>query len=264
MKVHLLLIDCQNDFCDPKGNLFVTGADNDMKRLTAWVKKNKSKVDAIHATLDCHRLVDIAHPIFWKDSSGKHPSPFTIISFDDVEHGKWLTTMPGHYKRAREYVKTLQTNGRYPLCIWPPHCLIGSWGNNVVPDLFNAFQEWEQSFKLVDFVTKGSNPWTEHYSAVSADVPDPQDPGTQINTRLITALTEADIIGIAGEASSHCIRSTITDIANNFGDESYIKKFVYLKDCASPVPGFEKFETDFLDEMKKRGMQISDTTNFLQ
>ena len=31
----------------------------------------------------------------------------------------------------------------------------------------------------------GANPWTEHYSAVQADVPDPQDPATQLNRALV-------------------------------------------------------------------------------
>lgn len=32
MKVHLLVIDPQKDFCNPNGSLFVTGADKDMDR----------------------------------------------------------------------------------------------------------------------------------------------------------------------------------------------------------------------------------------
>ena len=36
-KVHLLVIDPQNDFCDPNGALCVAGADGDMKRLADMV-----------------------------------------------------------------------------------------------------------------------------------------------------------------------------------------------------------------------------------
>ena len=109
------------------------------------------------------------------------------------------------YRRALTYVQTLAKNGRYPLCIWPPHCLIGSPGHAVMPELFAALLDWEQRFALVDYVTKGSNIWTEHYSAVQADVPDPADPGTQINTALIQTLLKADMIAVAGEAGSHCL-----------------------------------------------------------
>ena len=116
---------------------------------------------------------------------------------------------------------------------------------------------------MVDFVAKGSNIYTEHYSAVQAEVPDPSDPGTQINIGLIQTLDEADVIAIAGEAGSHCLANTVRDIADNFSDES-IKKLVLLTDATSPVPGFEQNQTDFINEMTARGMQLSTTTEFMK
>jgi nicotinamidase-related amidase len=112
-------------------------------------------------------------------------------------------------------------------------------------------------------VTKGSNLWTEHYSAVQADVPDPEDPDTQLNMRLIETLQEADEIILAGEARSHCLANTVLDIANNFGEEN-IKKMVLLEDGTSDVPGFENLGEDFVKEMKGRGMRISTTTDYLK
>jgi nicotinamidase/pyrazinamidase len=180
-----------------------------------------------------------------------------------LDAGKWTTTQPGTYRRSREYVAALEQNGRYPLCVWPYHCLIGSPGHAVVPELFAALTDWESGFAVVDYVTKGSNIWTEHYSAVVADVPDPEDPSTQINTRLIQTLMEADLIFVAGEAGSHCLANTVRDIANNFGDDNYVKKLVLLTDATSPVPGFETYQDDFLREMTARGMQTATTTDFL-
>jgi nicotinamidase/pyrazinamidase len=263
--VELLIIDPQNDFTDPqKGTLYVPGAGADMDRLATMIRRISGKIDDIHCTLDSHRYVDIAHPIFWKDSNGNHPAPFTIISVADVDTGRWTTTQPGMYRRALAYVKSLESNGRYPLCVWPYHCLIGSEGHNVHPDLFDAFKQWEAGFASVDYVTKGSNPYTEHYSAIQADVPDPNDPSTQINTRLIQTLMQADIIAVAGEAGSHCLANTVRDIANNFGDDRYVQKLVLLTDATSPVPGFEKLQDDFIREMTARGMQLSTTTDFLK
>ena len=66
-----------------------------------------------------------------------------------------------------------------------------------------------------------------------------------------------------GEAGSHCLANTVRDVANNFGDDSYVKRLVLLEDATSPVPGFEPFQTDFIKEMKARGMQISNTREFL-
>lgn len=265
MKVDLLIIDPQNDFCDQHGSLFVKGADQDMIHLANMINRIGEKLNDVHVTLDTHHLFDVAHPMYWKDSNGKHPNPFTIISVDDVEQGKITTSLPSLYKRSLEYVKSLQKNNRYPLCIWPPHCLIGSWGHGVFPDIFEALKKWEvEQVAMVDYVTKGSNLYTEHYSAVKADVPDANDPSTQINTKLIQMLLEADEIIIAGEAGSHCVANTIRDIATEFGDDSHVKKFVFLQDAISPVTGFENLQEDFIKEMTGRGMRISSTQEYLK
>lgn len=263
MKVELLVIDPQNDFCHPDGALYVPGAEYDMGRLATMVLRLKDKLDDIHVTLDSHHFVDIGHPIFWVNSDGGHPDPFTIITVDDIKNGVWRTTNPQFQERAIEYTNQLEANGRYPLCVWPVHCMIGSWGYIVDDQLFRALLHWEKDFAMVDYVTKGSNFWTEHYSAVQADVPDPQDPDTQLNMKLIRTLEQADIIVLAGEARSHCLANTVIDIANNFGEEN-IKKMVLLEDATSDVPGFENLGEDFVRDMKARGMQTSTTEEFLK
>jgi len=269
MKVHLLIIDPQRDFCEPAdqgtGALFVPGAPEDMVRLASFVDRCAKQLDDIHVTLDSHHLVHIAHPIWWRNSKGEQPGPFTLISASDVDAGKWMARMPGMQRYSQDYVKLLESNARYPLCIWPPHCLIGSAGHGVQPRLFESLNGWENlEFGVVDYVTKGSNVKTEHYSAVKADVPDAQDPSTQINTALIDTLMKADLIAIAGEAGSHCLANTVRDIAEAFGDDSYIKKLVLLEDATSPVPGFESLQDDFVKEMTARGMQIDTTDKFLR
>ncbi|MDH5639397.1 MAG: isochorismatase family protein [Nitrospinota bacterium] len=254
--IRLVIIDPQNDFCHPKGSLFVPGADQDAGRTAAMIMRIKDKLSDIHVTLDSHHMVDIAHPIFWADTDGNPPPPFTIIEVSDVRKGKWRTRNPAYMKRATDYVMTLEANGRYPLCIWPPHCLIGSEGAQVVAPVFEALKTWEESFAIVDFVTKGSNFLTEHYSAVQADVPDPDDEGTQLNTRFVKTLQEADEILFTGQALSHCVANTIRDIADNFGD-SRIGKFILLEDTTSPVPGFEDVAIDFVSEITGRGMRVA-------
>jgi nicotinamidase-related amidase len=262
--VHLVVIDPQVDFCDPAGALYVPGAEADTHRLAAMVQRLAPRLDDIHVTLDSHRLVDVAHPIFWKDSRGQHPAPFTIITAAEVEAGRWSPALPGLTRRMLEYVRALEANGRYPLCIWPPHCLIGSGGHNVMPELHAALAAWEQQrFAMVDYVTKGSNPWTEHYSAVCADVPDPSDPGTQLNTRFVQTLMDADLVAVAGEAGSHCLANTVRDVAQAFQDDRCLQRLVLLEDATSPVPGFESLQADFIREMRGRGMQVTTTTAFL-
>lgn len=261
LKQHLLIIDPQKDFCNPTGSLYVTGADKDMERLSELIKRLNVKIEDIHVTLDSHHLFDIAHPIFWVDSHGKHPSPFTMISEDDVKKGVWLPSVRSLKDHCIHYVEQLKANNRYALVVWPPHCLIGSEGYAIYEPLYKSLLEWEDTnIAFVDYVTKGSNYLTEHYSAVQADVPDPSDPSTSLNDQLIKILKDADRILIAGEALSHCVANTVTDIANNFGEDN-IKKIVLLEDCCSNVGGFENLGKQFVDTMSKRGMQIAKSTD---
>ncbi len=263
-QIELLIIDGQYDFCDPAGALSVPGADKDMERLGAMICRGKNKISDIRATLDSHRYLHIAHPVWWVDDRGNHPEPFTVISFDDLKGNspRWRAFNPGFQQRSVEYAEKLKRNGRYQLTIWPPHCLIGSRGHQVYEPLYEALHEWEKGFAAVDYVTKGVNMFTEHYSAVRADVEDPGDHSTLLNTGFIKRLQEADRIGIAGEALSHCVANTVRDVADQFGEDQ-IKKFVLLEDASSPVPGFEDLALDFVSEMKSRGMETAKTTDFL-
>ena len=67
MKVHLISIDPQNDFCiavgpgGEKGALVVGGADADMTRLGAFITKNQKRLSEISVTLDSHQYIHIAH-----------------------------------------------------------------------------------------------------------------------------------------------------------------------------------------------------------
>ncbi|MBC8742035.1 isochorismatase family protein [Paraburkholderia sp. UCT31] len=263
-KIHLLLIDPQNDFMDIKGAaLPVPGADADMKRVAALIDRLGSKLDDIHVTLDSHNPVDIAHPSWWVTEKGESPAPFTSISAADVQNGVWRARNPLAQAHSLKYVQALEANQRYQLLIWPEHCLIGSWGHNVHADVFASLGEWARNKQaVVDFVTKGSNPLTEHYSAVQAEVPDASDPSTTLNSRLVKTLEAADMVLIAGEALSHCVASTVRDIADNFGDDS-IKKLVLLTDCASSVQGFEGLGQLFITDLCARGMQVTTSVDFL-
>ena len=68
-KIHLLVIDPQNDFCDPNGSLYVPGAEKDMSRLAKLIDSMRHRLSDIHVTLDSHRKVDISHPIWFKDAA---------------------------------------------------------------------------------------------------------------------------------------------------------------------------------------------------
>jgi nicotinamidase-related amidase len=263
MRLEFLIIDPQNDFSDVTGAaLPVPGATADAERLAGLLDRLGDRIEQIHVTLDTHQLVDIAHPIFWRDNDGERPPPFTQITVEDVEGGCWRAFDARFQRRALAYVRALRANGRYTLTIWPPHCLIGTWGHNVMPAVAGALRRWEEAgFKRVDYLTKGHNPWTEHYSAVQADVPDPTDPTTQLNLGLLKTLENADLVALSGQALSHCVANTIRDIADYFGRES-VRKLVLLEDTSSPVPGFEGLAERFLADMRERGMRTARTVDF--
>ena len=262
------MIDPQNDFCiangpgGEKGALVVGGADQDMARLASFITKNEKRIEEIHCTLDSHQSVHIAHPIMWRNSKGEHPAPFTAITSADVKNGTWMAAYAPFQKRQQAYVDTLEKNGRYVLVIWPPHCLIGSWGAAVVPSVHAALMAWESNrFNRVNFVAKGSNLFTEHYSGVMADVIDDADASTKLNVNLIDALTVADEILITGEALSHCVANTVRDVAAQFGVDN-VKKFTLLQDTSSNVGGFEKLGRDFVLELAGKGMKLTDTKSW--
>ena len=133
--IHLLGIDPQCDFAiangpgNEKGALVVAGAEADMNRFGQFIVKNQRRIDEINITLDSHQYIHIAHPSFWTNSKGEHPTPFTMISEDDVKNGVWRAYNPKWQTTAQAYVTALKTNARYVLVIWPPHCLIGTWGH---------------------------------------------------------------------------------------------------------------------------------------
>jgi nicotinamidase/pyrazinamidase len=152
--IHLVVVDGQNDFVDPHGAVYVRNADSEAENLAAMIDRLSDKISCIHATLDSHHLLDIGHPQMWVDENGDHPSPFTTISESDIASGRWRCAVSGYFDRVKKityqdkitaYAKQLNKNGRYPLYIWPPHCLIGSTGQSVYPCLFERTVDGSKS-----------------------------------------------------------------------------------------------------------------------
>jgi nicotinamidase-related amidase len=234
-----------------------------MKRLSAFIDRVGNHLQGIHVTLDSHNPIDIAHPTWWTNHQGQAPAPFTVITSKDIAAGHWRSRNPLLQERSRQYVEQLEAAQRYALVVWPEHCLIGHWGHNIHTAVAQSLDAWaRKKLEVVDYVTKGTNPFTEHYSAVQAEVPDPSDPDTLLNDRLIRMLSDADEVIIAGEALSHCVANTVRDIANNIGEDN-IRKLVLLTDCCNSVGGFEQLGVDFVAEMQARGMKTARSTEYL-
>lgn len=275
---HLLVVDPQNDFCDlpttylgtdPVSSapvqpaLPVPGAHADMLRLAELVGKGGAGIAGISVTLDSHHRMDIAHPTFWMSSEGQPVTPFTPITAAKVRAGKYAPRDPAALPRTLAYLDALEAAGRYTLMVWPVHCEIGTWGHSVHADVRAAYLGWEQqSGRTVNTVIKGTNPWTEHYSAVQAEVPDEDDDSTQLNRQLISVLANAERVYIAGEAGSHCVKATTEHILANMPEQAS-GRLVLLTDCISPVAGFEVQYHGFLQEMRQRGVRLATSTEIL-
>ena len=293
-KLHLLIVDPQNDFCiaddghGNKGTLVVPGADADMSRVSRLIRRLGDKIDGISTTLDSHQTIGIERPRWWiRVSDGAEVAPFTCLGIhsDGKRIVKLNLTASGPQQTEEEYttkiqsmlhhggstgagsfgyLKALASRQRYPHIVWTEHCIVGTWGWSIVPDLASTLTWWERQFMArVDYIVKGNNPWTEHFSGVKAEVPDPKDVGTQLNTHLIGTLEDADIVMLTGEALSHCVANTVTDIANAFADPATIRKLVLLTDCTSNVGGFDFLGQQFIADLTKKGMRLETSDSFL-
>jgi len=269
-QLHLLIIDPQNDFCDlpeayrpelPDGSratpsLPVPGAHQDLLRVARLIETGGVGLTEISVTLDSHQHLDIAHPPFWQTQAGDPISPFTQIAAADVRSGRYLPRWPGARERAQAYLEKLEERGRYRHMVWPVHCEIGTWGSNVHGALRNAYNTWEErTLRSVRKVTKGENPWTEHYSAIQAEVPDESDAATGWNAAFVAELRHADRLYITGEAGSHCVKATTEHLVAKLSD-SELKRLALVTDCMSPVIGFEAAYLQFIADMRARGVSI--------
>jgi nicotinamidase/pyrazinamidase len=317
MKLHLMIIDPEFDFCWPglahfmdlttpewkvcepilrlalgpmldlliqPGKLYVPGAWEAMERLAAMIDRLSDKIDDITVTLDAHQIVDQAHPIWWRNATtGLAPDPFTLLGLIgntiqslDPANGfagtgvEFNTRLPSMLdkggatgKGSRGYLAALDARGRQHHVVWPVHCEIGALGSIVVPTLMAALQRWQENFATINFLTKGSNIFTEHYGAIEAEVPDPNDESTQVRARTVASLGEADIIGWGGIASSHCLAETFRGVDANFQGGNIVQKMVLFTDATAAVPGFEFLYDGFIKEMTPKGMKQATTLDFL-
>mmetsp|Transcript_802 Transcript_802/g.1233 ORF Transcript_802/g.1233 Transcript_802/m.1233 type:complete len:294 (+) Transcript_802:47-928(+) len=279
----LLLIDVQKDF-HPGGSLAIPTANEDAVRLVELIKTNQSNIDRIVATMDSHHKLHIAHPGFWVDGETKttHPPPFTIISHDDVVKKKWVPRAKlslsleedltlfevedvtfqvmnkdgdfSLYEYAKEYTHRLEEKGRFQLCIWPEHCLIGTDGHAIVDNVRKALDDWSVATGgSVEFVAKGQNLLTESYSALSAEVP--VNETTSFDKKVMNSLLKSKELLVAGQAMSHCVNYTLRDIVENWPKER-LSEITLLTDCASAVPGFEGAAEEFQKDMKEAGISL--------
>ena len=253
----LLIIDMQHSFCSPAGELSVSGAIKDVERTCEFIYNKLSMISNIMITLDTHIAMQIFHAPFWVDKNGNHPEPMTVISLDDINSEEWIVSESVamcyniDYTKLKQYafhyVNQLQKSGKFDLCIWPFHAMISSVGNALVSALEEAcfFHSIARNTQTT-FEVKGLNPLTENYSILRPEILIDQD-GNEVakkNNKLIEKLLEYDKVFICGEAKSHCVAWTISDLLNEINNRDMSTENIFLlEDCTSPVviPGVIDF-----------------------
>jgi nicotinamidase-related amidase len=254
LRLALVLVDVQNTFCLPGFELFVggrsgTGAVDDNRRLCEFLYRNLGVITQIISTLDTHQATQIFHALWLVDENGEHPRPYTLVSAEDVERGRWrfnpdtgrmLGIAPDEGQRyLLHYVRRLEEGAKYSLTIWPYHAMLGGIGHALVPAVEEAvFFHTIARQSQPDFQVKGRNPRTEHYSVIGPEVTEGPD-GELIEPRnedLVEKLLGFDAVVIAGQAKSHCVAWTIDDLLEGTHEDRRLAEKVYLlEDCSSPV-----------------------------
>lgn len=255
-RICLMVIDGQNTFCIPTGELFVAGrsgnaAVEDNVRLCEFIYRNLGVITQIAATMDTHYAHQIFHPAFWVDGAGNHPDPYTFITRDDVYNGIWkvnpaiaYTLVHGNYAgldaHVHHYVDELTRGGKYALTIWPYHAMLGGVDHALVASVHEAiFFHSVARNSRTNFQIKGGNALTENYSVLKPEVLTGShgQPIGQRNSVFIETLLEFDVVIIAGQAKSHCVAWTIEDLLTEISaqDRRLAEKVWLLEDCSSPV-----------------------------
>ena len=138
------------------------------------------------------------------------------------------------------YTSELKKGDKYALTIWPYHAMLGGIGHALVSSVEEAiFFHTIARYSQPDFHIKGSHPLTEHYSVLGPEVKTGPNgkPLTQKSDKFFRHLKEFDAVIIAGQAKSHCVAWTISDLLDDVmaHDKKLVEKVYLLEDCTSPV-----------------------------
>ena len=254
-KTWLMLIDVQNTFCIPDFELYVggrsgRGAVEDNARLCEFIYRNLGNITQITLTMDTHKAMQVFHAIFFVDQAGNHPAPYTDIHLSELRDGQWKfnPALAAQFDIAPEYgqqmmihyAEELQKTGKYALTIWPYHAMLGGIGHALVPSVEEAVL-FHTVARLAnpDIVIKGETPFTENYSVIGPEVlTGPMDELLGMHDqRFVQQLQEFDRLIVAGQAKSHCVAWTVSDLLDDImlADPQLAKKVYLLEDCTSPV-----------------------------
>lgn len=264
-KIAVVLVDYQHDFVDPTGTLFVPGAQEDLVRFLHWFYTNAHRITTIYVSLDTHLPLHIFFSAWWHNpSTGEHPQPFTPISVVDLDEGRWEPLREPEW--SLHYVRLLSKQAKKDLMIWPHHTMQGTQGHMLVAPLSEALA-WHSAARQTQpiYIVKGLTSRTEYYGSFGAEVPDPHDPSSNLNTALMDAVMQHERIYIAGEAKSHCVLETERQLVGHMSNQPALLQRLYLlTDCTSsvqhPTLDFDALAEEELARMHALGVRLVRST----
>ena len=237
MKTLLLIIDPQNDFTDPKGSLYVKGAEKAVSNICKFIYTQKP--DDILISQDTHQKFNIGFPLFWD----RELKPFDKIKISDILENR-IKPVKLRDGWEEDFKKQFKGKESETITIWPYHCLEGSWGWCFPDSLVSALNDWglfNPDHKQYEVYRKGYIPEIESYSILSdcrfsAEFPDLLD-------------NDYDKIYISGFCKDICVAESLKDL----GQYKHFKdKFVFLDNCMSTLNSestnlkiYEKMISDF-------------------
>ncbi|KXT00314.1 hypothetical protein AC578_6461 [Pseudocercospora eumusae] len=179
----LIVVDMQEDFCEPHGSLAVKGGReiapkiNELLNYPGW----KLKI----ATRDVHPHDHISFASNHKD---KKPFVDSHTIMNPENEGETQTTL-----------------------LWPNHCVKDTFGVNLIPEIHSS------QFDIV--VSKGSDPRVESYSGFGPPFRNPKVSMTELDERMREqGITDVFCVGLAYD---FCVKCTAVD-AVEFGYRSFL------------------------------------------
>jgi nicotinamidase-related amidase len=266
----LIAIDNQSDFTDEHGSLTVyPGSKRDIENLTRFIYNNLEKLTDIMCSIDTHYTLQIFFTPFWEDEFGNNPAPYTMITYKDVQDGKWKPVF-GQPSKALQCLKSLDENGKVGVLVWPLHCIVGTKGFNL-ENQFAAMVHFHSAVRRSrpQFIFKGTDIYSEQYGIIEPCY----NPTNTCNWQVLNAIANIqsngnaaanyDKVIIAGEAASHCVLESTEQILRHFaGRQDILDRIIVLEDCTTPVGGFEKQAADGLAALQaKYGIKVMKSTD---
>ena len=235
-KMALLVIDMQEDFCEPVCSLHIVvrrcGVGPDPRMLTAFVQSGALAVQGSRDTASViNKLLKLpckikygtmdSHPSDHCSFASQHPnaSPFTSSH-----------TIKNPFGGDEEQTTTL----------WPDHCVQGTFGEQRIPEI-----DWES---VEAMFKKGMDKRVESYSGFGPPFRNPRVQPSELQQSLETGGVETVVV--VGLAFDYCVKHTALDAAKA-GFETYV-----VEDASRAVHNSEKELARTREDLRAHGVQV--------